>query len=263
MQPEREESMEQMPNNPNCKLSGTRYCQLLNMGSCDHCTIRGSDEMDRFMEDMDVYEGLLPEGGVARLFTDNKCQFCKTEEKGDRSGYAIIDMAHPLPKRVQKWLLGKRTLRIGTMIPVQMSICSKCRRRFMFIEYLPVAVPVLLGLIGLLLFSTQGIGGALANINSMLPFFIWVALIAAGILLGRALSNGLRRKYSTEMYTEALEHPVLAEMVEKGWTTLTKQTHTKLLFSKSRMARGLGTAVDVPPRETPAEESAQPTEESR
>jgi len=33
-------------------------------------------------------------------------------------------------------------------------------------------------------------------------------------------------------------------MTEKGWTPITAKSRTKLLFSKSRLARGLGTAED-------------------
>ena len=53
----------------------------------------------------------------------------------ERRGYAILDMAHPEPRRVQKWLFGTRPARIGTMIPVQMSVCPKCRRRFLMMSY--------------------------------------------------------------------------------------------------------------------------------
>ena len=98
--------MEKLPVNPNCKLSQTRYCQTLNMRSCSVCTVRDADDKDEIMKDIDLYETLLPEGGIAQLFESRECQFCKPPQKGTRSGYAILDMAHPEPRRVQKWLFG-------------------------------------------------------------------------------------------------------------------------------------------------------------
>ena len=235
--------MEQ-PVNPECKLSGTKYCRMLNMHACETCTIKGSDEMDRVMEDLDVYESLLPEGGISRLFTAKECQLCKGETKGGKKGYAIIDMAHPLPKRVQKWLLGKRTLKIGTMIPVQLAICPACRRRYMLMEYLPVICPVILGILGLILLSLNGVSTPLSNISSVMPLIAWILLILVGVLLGKLLAKTVGKRNADKMYVDALEHPVLKEMVEKGWAPMSKQSHTKLLFSKSRLARGMGTAVD-------------------
>ena len=31
--------MEKLPVNPNCELSGTKYCQMLNMHVCANCTV--------------------------------------------------------------------------------------------------------------------------------------------------------------------------------------------------------------------------------
>ena len=142
--------MEKLPYNPDCKLSGTRYCRLLNMHTCSACTIRENQNFDEVRSDIDLYETLLPDGGIAQLFESRECQFCTTPVKGKRSGYAIIDMAHPEPRRVQKWLFGKRTARIGTMIPLQMAVCSKCRSRFLSLEYLPMVIPVVFGIAALL-----------------------------------------------------------------------------------------------------------------
>ena len=98
--------MEKLPVNPNCELSGTKYCQMLNMHTCANCTVREHEQKAEIKSDLDLYETLLPTGGVARLFQSHECQFCKTPVKGKRKGYAILDMAHPEPRRVQKWLLG-------------------------------------------------------------------------------------------------------------------------------------------------------------
>ena len=241
--------MDNLPENPSCALSGTKYCRILNMHACEQCTMRGRSDLDRVKADIDLYETLLPEGGIARLFSSRACQLCKGDEKRARSGYAILDMAHPEPKRVQKWLLGKRTTQFGTMIPVQLAVCGRCRRRYLWMEYLPIVCPVTLGAAGLLALALTDLGETLINWHAVAPFLAWAVLVLGGWLLGRAWSATLKKRSELVMYADVLTHPVVKEMLDKGWTPLARQSSTKLLFSRSRMARGLGTAEDA--EETP------------
>jgi len=238
--------MEKLPNNPDCKLTGTRYCRMLNMHTCSACTVRESKNYEEIRSDIDLYETLLPEGGIARLFESRECQFCKTPEKGKRRGYAILDMAHPEPRRVQKWLLGKRTSKIGTMVPVQMAVCRKCRSRFLLLEYLPVLIPVLVGIAALFAFATDPIKTRLADLSAFAPFGAWILCVILGAVIGKLVAKGLEKRWASEMYVDVLQHPAVSEMTEKGWTPITAKSHTKLLFSKSRLNKGLGTAADVP-----------------
>ena len=234
--------MENLPVNPNCELSCTKYCAMLNMHTCAACTVRNSENKAEIRSDLDLYETLLPEGGIARLFEERDCQFCNPPVKRQRRGYAILDMAHPEPRRVQTWLFGKRAARIGTMIPVQMGICPKCRSRFLLMEYLPMLIPVVVGIAALFIFSMDAVKGPLVDISMFAPVGGWLVSMLIAVLAGKLVTDGLARGWSQEMETDVMKHPVIAEMVEKGWTPITAKSRTKLLFSKSRMARGLGTA---------------------
>lgn len=241
--------MEKLPVNPNCELSGTKYCAMLNMRTCAACTVRDSENKAEIISDLDLYETLLPEGGIARLFDAKDCQFCKTQVKGKRRGYAILDMAHPEPRRVQKWLFGKRVARIGTMIPLQMSVCPKCRGRFLLMEYLPTLIPVVVGFVALIAVSTDAIRIPLVDLSMLAPFGAWIIATLLGVIAGKLVTDALERAWAKEMETDVMRHPVIAEMTEKGWTPITAKSRTKLLFSKSRLARGLGTADGEPPAE--------------
>ena len=241
--------MEKLPVNPNCELSGTKYCAMLNMHTCAACTVRDSANKAEIIADLDLVETLLPEGGIARLFESKDCQFCKTEVKGKRRGYAILDMAHPEPKRVQKWLFGSRTARIGTMIPLQMSVCPKCRRRFLLMEYLPMVIPVVVGFVALIVVSMDSVRNPLVNLSMFAPFGAWIVATLVGVIAGKLLTDGLERSWSKEMETNVMRHPVIVEMVNKGWTPITAKSRTKLLFSKSRLAKGLGTGDSEQPLE--------------
>ncbi len=234
--------MEKLPVNPNCELSGTKYCAMLNMHVCSACTVRDSENKAEIKTDLDLFETLLPDGGVAQLFESKECQFCKTPVKGTRRGYAILDMAHPEPKRVQKWLLGKRVARIGTMIPVQMGVCSKCRSRFLLMEYLPMIIPVVIGIAALFVLSLDAVKAPLVNLSMFAPFGAWILSVILGTILGKLVTDALERAWSGDMIVDVLTHPVIAQMTEIGWTPITAKSRTKLLFSKSRLARGLGTA---------------------
>ncbi len=235
--------MDKLPNNPNCPLSGTRYCALLNMRSCSECTVGGNgDTPEQVKQDLDLYEQLLPENGVAQLFVTLRCQFCKHEPVGQRNGYAILYMAHPGPKRIQRKLFKDSSGSFGTIIPVQISVCKECRKRILLMDYLPVLIPVLFGLIVVILSLVSGTRSAMLDISTWLPFALWVVSIVVGFFLGKALSGALEKKYASDMYVDILKHPVLKEMTNRGWEPI-RSGRARVVFSKSRRVVGLGTAV--------------------
>lgn len=242
--------MEKKPHNPNCPFSETHYCDLLNMGSCDRCTIGGGgDTPEQVMRDLDLYESLLPEGGIARLFLSRECQFCKTAPKGERQGYALLDMAHPEPKRIQRKLFRKGVAPVGTLIPLQFSICKRCRRTLLLIEYLPVLLAAVFGALGLVVLALPAVNDAMLRTAAWLPFAIWVTLIAIAYLAGKAISASKMKRAERRMYADIRKHPVVQEMLDKGWFPLSRDSRVPVIFSKSRRVRGLGTAV-LPEEET-------------
>lgn len=230
--------------NPKCPLSGTHYCDLLNMQSCATCTIGGSgDTPQQVMNELEYYEELLPEGGIAHLFLSYRCQLCKTEPRGERQGYAIIDMAHPHPRRIQRRMYGEKIQPVGIMIPVQLSICSHCRRRLLLIDMLPVLFPLITGVAWLVLSGLRAVKEPLLEIAPWLPFGIWVALLLLGWYAGKTAANAIASEAEKTMYVDVTDHPAIQEMIEKGWFPIARENGTKVLFSKSRRVRGLGTAV--------------------
>ena len=235
--------MDKLPNNPNCPLSGTRYCALLNMRTCSECTVGGNgDTPEQVMRDLDLYEQLLPEGGIAQLFVTLRCQFCKHEPVGQRNGYAILYMAHPEPKRIQRTLFKNSAAPFGTIIPVQISICKECRKKLLMLDYAPTLVAVLFGLIMVVLSLIRDTRTAMLEISTWFPFVLWAASIVIGIFLGKALSGALEKKFAGSMYVDILRHPVLREMTDKGWEPI-RSGRSRVVFSKSRRVVGLGTAV--------------------
>ena len=84
---------------------------------------------------------------------------------------------------------------------------------------------------------------AVAGVVLWLPLLSWLVFIAVGYILGRVFGKKYKEKKSDETYMDVLEHPVLKEMVRKGWEPIGKKGKADVVFSKSRRVRGLGTAI--------------------
>lgn len=237
--------MENRNENPNCPLSGTHWCALLNAQSCKTCTVGvGEDTAEQVIEDLRLYESLLPEGGIDRLFLSHTCELCKTADKGEREGYVLLDMAHPGPKHLERKIGGKKVPAHGTVIPLQFAVCRRCRKRIFAVELMPVLVPLFVSGIALLLVNLDPIHDPLAHAAGWLPFAVWAALTALGYAAGRFGSAALEERVSREMYADIRKHPVVREMLRKGWVPVERDNNTLLAFSKSRRIRGLGTYTE-------------------
>lgn len=236
--------MEREKRNVNCALYGTRYCDLLNIQPCTQCSAADRDP-DEVIRELALYERLLPEGGVAPLFQSRVCTLCKRERPGKRNGYAILAMAHPAPKGIQMRRVGNRKVsEFGTMIPLQFAICADCRRRLLLMQYLPVALPLITGILALAVLANERVVDALTKTARFLPFFVWAGAMVLAAAVGLGFSHSLRRRFARVMYVDILEHPVVREMMQMGWIPLERQNRSKLVFSKSRLIKGLGTAAD-------------------
>ena len=131
--------MDRTIDNRECPLYGTRYCELLHMRTCAQCPLTRPNygiTPETLRADLDLYETLLPEGGIAQLFEARTCRLCRDEASaGRRQGYAIFNMAHPEPERMERGLIfGKRRAAAGTMVPVQLAVCQRCRRRLLLLD---------------------------------------------------------------------------------------------------------------------------------
>ena len=122
--------------NADCPLYGSEYCAALNMESCEKCTVDCTDEEKtaRVKQDLADMAALLPEDGMAKLFTGEECVLCKGE-KGKREYYAFFDMGHPgARKHRTKGLLGllKKEPRFGSLLPAQAFLWSFARGHLLF-----------------------------------------------------------------------------------------------------------------------------------
>lgn len=230
-----------------CDFAGTKYCRLLNMADCASCGVRDSEDRDRIRGDLDVYETLIPEEGISWLFETDDCQICRSEPKRNRSGFAILHMAHPEPKHTQKWLFGKKAAAYGTLIPLQFSICTTCRRRLLFLQYAELIGVLVFGFLGLFAVTRDGVHRSLHQIWPGMPLIVWAAVTLIGDLLGRFAAKQLRRRCGADSWLVITEHPAVKRMEEIGWKPVyVNPSRPFPVFSRTKRSGGLGTAVTVP-----------------
>lgn len=228
--------------NANCPLSGTKYCRMLNMHACADCTVRDYERFDELTHDLDTYEKLLPEEGLSGIFEDPLCKFCRIEPKKAAAAYAVLYMAHPEPKHVQKHLFGKRAEVYGTVVPVQLPICHSCRRKLLAIEYLPSVLPLLAGILGLAVLCLPNGGQNAIGVGVPVPLIAWLCAVIVASIGGRLIANAEKKALSEQMATNVYELPQVKELLALGWVPVAGRAKAKLLFSDKRLDRGLGTA---------------------
>ena len=124
--------------NTSCPLYETVYCQRLNMRSCDVCPAKNPNNVQSIQADLDAVAQLMPMEDLAPLFHTEQCVLCKGEP-GKRVCYGMTDLGNPEPQREGRNFIGMKTkLRIGSLLPIQLSCCAACRRKFQLASYVPV-----------------------------------------------------------------------------------------------------------------------------
>ncbi len=231
-----------MGKNENCAASDSVLCKWLDR-DCKDCYIHSvkKDEAEEALNNFNITLSLLPEG-----FDDlqgEQCAFCKGEQKNPRDGYAVIDLAHAEPeyKRGMFFGFGKKVRqRIGSLMPVSISVCRRCRTSFRIVETMKwLSILVFVG-IPIALMCIPSIGKAIKGVSPALPFGIVLAAAAVGYYLGKVFSGLYVKANSKRMAFNIFDIPAGAEMKEKGWFPLQDDGDvTHILFSKKSHTRKL------------------------
>jgi hypothetical protein len=226
-----------MPKNEKCVVTDSTICKWLNK-DCKDCYInemKDDSEAQKVLEDFEVTLSLLPDD-FDKLQSE-ECCFCQDEPK-KRAGYATIDLAHKDPehKRGMFFGIGKKVRqRIGSLLPVSISICAKCRTNFRLAESLKwVMMLVFVGIaIGLCFIPA-------INSSPVLPYGVILLGVLIGYVAGKIVSTVYVNKKSASTRFNVFEIPVCAEMQENGWFTVQDEGPvTRLLFSKKPMIKRL------------------------
>ena len=190
--------------NEKCVVSDTSLCKWLDK-DCKDCylyDIKKDDEAEKALEIFEVMLSLLPES-----FDDlqsEKCQFCK-EPKNKRAGFANISLGHSEPenKKGMFFGLGKKVRqRIGSLMPLSISICKECRRSFRLIEGLKWISIIVFLAIAVIIIAVPPLGTKIAAISPALPYGVLIAGALIGYIVGKIAGD----RYMTVSYTHLRAH---------------------------------------------------------
>jgi hypothetical protein len=232
-----------MAKNEKCAVTDSVLCKWLNK-DCKDCYINAmkkDDEVGEMLRNFEVTLSLLP-ADFDSLQGDTCC-FCKGEPKNPADGYAVVDLAHSEPehKKGMFFGLGKKVRqRIGSMMPVSISICKTCRASLRMVEMFKwLSILVFVGIsVGVL--CVPSIGTAVSGVSAALPIGIVLVAAAIGYFVGKVLSAGFVKVRSGRMVFNVFDIPVGAEMKQKGWFTIQDDGEvTRVLFSKKPYTRKL------------------------
>lgn len=234
--------MERQYTNTDCALYGTAYCERLNMRNCEACPAKDRGRAAGVREDLDAVAALLPAEDLSSLFHTDRCVLCKGEPN-PKACYAMADLGNPEPEREGRNFIGMKTkMRVGSLIPVQMSCCAACRRKHRLLTYIPVLVPLAVGILLLALLSVAAVREAVATAHPALPLGVFLLVVAVALAGARLWQGALLRRYSRETYVNVMEQPFLAEMGKRGWFELQRgKRMSHLVFSKERLKQGVYT----------------------
>jgi len=228
--------------NEKCVISDSALCKWLDK-ECAECyinDIKKEDEAEKALEIFEVMMSLLPES-----FDDlqsEECCFC-TGEKNKRAGYANISLGHSEPEHKKGMFFGigkKVRQRIGSLMPLSISICKECRRSFRMIEALKWIGIIVFMAVAIILIVIPSVGTAITNVSPALPYGVLIAGALIGYIVGKLAASGYMKAQSRRMVFNVFDVPVCDEMERRGWFVLQDDGPvTRFLFSKKSKVKKL------------------------
>ena len=217
---EGEVRMENARVNQDCRLSSSPYCARLNQPSCAKCFVSSLDEQQQLAvrEDLSHIAENLPEDGVLSIAEGSGCALCRSKQRdgsdaGTPSGFANIDMCHDHPS--EPITRGRRKYERGAAmtIPVQLPVCSACRRRLTLINNLPIALGVLVAAAGIAIVSIEHIRVALTARSRLMPIIVFLIFAFLGVVAESGVKKLLRTRAERSMNTRSRRIPALGELI--------------------------------------------------
>jgi hypothetical protein len=199
--------------------------------------------MDELIADLDALKALLPEDGIEDLFLSDRCILCKKEEPEPRTCYALLDLGNREPERESRNLLGIKTkLRTGSLLPVQLSSCDACKKRFLKLDYVVPIWVAAAGVISIAALSYRPLREALAAFGAIVPFLVFSGVMLVSWGIGALVRKSRMKRYANTTHLDVMEIPKLNELRERGWFEINPGKHySRLVFSKKRLRQGVYT----------------------
>jgi len=223
-----------MPKNKDCAVTDSSLCKWLNK-ECEQCyvnTLKTDDDKKQALNSFEVMLSLLPD--EFDELSGEKCQFCKGDKK-KTDGYAVTDLGHPEPKTMRGMFFGigkKVRRRIGSLVPMNISICRDCRRTFRMIEAIKWFSIIAFIAIAIVIVCLPSVA-ALYAAESVVPYVIVLGGGLLGYIVGRLASMRYTKVKNEKTCLNIFEIPICAQMRENGWFLVQESPGvTRFIFSK-------------------------------
>jgi len=229
--------------NTKCDIKDSSLCKWLNKKECSECYIMemGDKEQADALQRWEVTQSLLPDN-VDELHQSETCHFC-VHDPLPKAYYATVDLAHPEPESTKGMFFGlgkKVRTKIGSLLPVSIACCKRCRKAFFMVDFIKFATPVALLIVGILLLLIPPVINALNSLSALASTAFLIVLFLAGILVGKFLSARYIQTKSKEVRFNVFDIPIVGKMEDIGWFLLqddgemTRMIFTKNIFNQSR-----------------------------
>jgi len=233
-----------MAKNENCVVTDSAICKWIDK-DCEKCYIdsmKHDDDRRDALKGFEVMLSLLPDDFDS--ISGEKCALCKKDPK-PRAGYALIDLGHkdPESKKGMFFGIGKKVRRrIGSLIPMNISVCKDCRRSLRLYEAIKWLSILAFAALGIVIVTLPGTSIGFDSASSVLPYVIVIAGGAVGYFGGKLFAKLFINAQRSKMYVNIFETPVGAQMKERGWFLVQEGAEiTRYIFARKPMLRKIGT----------------------
>ncbi len=234
--------------NTQCTIKDSALCNWVHKEDCANCYVMelSNDEQADALKRWEVTQSLLPDD-VDALHQSETCLFC-VKDPLPRSCYATLDIANPEPESKKGMFFGigkKVRSRIGSLIPLAISCCSRCRKVFFMADAIRYTTPLVFLVIGILLTLIPPVHSLLNAAGALMSTLFVVAMFLIGILAGRVFFNLYVKNKGREVRLNVFDIPIVAKMQDMGWFLLEGEGPvTKLIFSKNKMKQANLKTID-------------------
>jgi len=223
-----------------CKYLDSDICHYAGSEGCESCYVGenlNNPAFDNIMERWTETLSLIPEN-IDEVHLSDHCLFCKGEVKNPTDCYALADLANRKPEYKKGIILGygkKVVSNIGSLLPVPVACCSRCRnsiRTYSMLKWLTGVLGIILGFLVLLITPVLD---ALRGVHDVFPYIVAALLIVAGFVAGRFISAAYKKTVVKETEFDIFNLPVLSDMKEGGWFAMQYEDGLpRLTFKKTK-----------------------------
>jgi hypothetical protein len=235
--------------NTKCNIKDSSLCHWLDKNGCEKCYVMelGDDEQADALKRWEITQSLLPDN-VDDLHQSENCHFC-AQDPQPRAYYGSVDLANPEPASMKGMFFGfgkKVRTQIGSLLPISISCCRRCRRAFLMTDVVRYLTPFVFLVVAILLSLIPPFYALLNSLGAYVSTIFVVAMFLIGIGVGKLFFISYVTKKGKAVRFNIFDIPILEKMKDKGWFVMENDSIvTKVMFSKNKFGPGKLKSIDI------------------